>query len=84
MPFFVLLFGIGSYVAHAATIDSQLDFGSTGQEVTDLQTYLSTNINWYPSGLVTGYFGSLTQGGVQKFQTAEGIVSSGSPSSLPM
>ncbi|MDD2657859.1 MAG: fibronectin type III domain-containing protein [Candidatus Pacebacteria bacterium] len=76
---FVFTFSVGAYAAHAATIDTQLDFGSRGQEVTDLQTYLSTNINWYPSQLVTGYFGSLTQGGVQKFQTSEGIVSSGSP-----
>ncbi len=78
---FVLTFAVSTYVAHAATIDTQLDFGSRGQEVIDLQTYLSTNINWYPSGLVTGYFGSLTQGGVQKFQTSEGIVSSGTPAS---
>lgn len=78
---FVFTFAVGAYAAHAATIDTQLDFGSRGQEVTDLQTYLSTNINWYPSGLVTGYFGSLTQGGVQKFQTSEGIVSSGTPAS---
>lgn len=78
---FVLTFAVGTYAASAATIDAQLDFGSQGQEVTDLQTYLSTNINWYPSGLVTGYFGSLTQGGVQKFQTSEGIVSSGTPAS---
>jgi peptidoglycan hydrolase-like protein with peptidoglycan-binding domain len=76
--FFVLSFSVVS-LAQAATIDTQLDFGSRGQEVTDLQNYLSTNINWYPSGLVTGYFGVLTQGGVQKFQTSEGIVSSGSP-----
>jgi len=79
--FFILSLGFGSVAVHAATIDTQLDFGSKGQEVIDLQTYLSTNINWYPSRLVTGYFGSLTQGGVQKFQTSEGIVSSGSPAS---
>jgi peptidoglycan hydrolase-like protein with peptidoglycan-binding domain len=77
--FFVLLFGIGSLSAHAATISRQLDLGSTGQDVSTLQTYLSTNANWYPSGLVTGYFGNLTQGGVQKFQTAQGIVTSGTP-----
>ncbi|MFA6414463.1 MAG: fibronectin type III domain-containing protein [Candidatus Paceibacterota bacterium] len=78
---FVFTFAVGAYAANAATIDTQLDLGSQGQEVTDLQNYLSTNINWYPSGLVTGYFGNLTQGGVQKFQTSEGIVSSGTPSS---
>ncbi|HUX80942.1 MAG TPA: peptidoglycan-binding domain-containing protein [Candidatus Paceibacterota bacterium] len=77
--FFVLSFSIAS-LAHAATITSQLDIGSTGPDVTTLQTYLSGNINWYPSGLITGYYGSLTEGGVEKFQTSEGIVSSGSPS----
>ncbi len=62
-----------------AMIDRQLDFGSTGSEVTELQTYLSTNANIYPSGLVTGYFGALTQAGVERFQTAQGIVSGGTP-----
>jgi peptidoglycan hydrolase-like protein with peptidoglycan-binding domain len=77
--FFVLSFGVGSQAAFAATIDTQLDFGSTGQEVRDLQTYLSTNVSLYPSGLVTGYFGALTRAGVERFQTVQGIVSSGTP-----
>lgn len=78
---FVFTFAVGAYTTHAATIDTKLDFGSRGQEVIDLQTYLSTNTDWYASGLVTGYFGNMTQGGVQKFQTSEGIVSSGTPAS---
>ncbi len=77
--FFVLSFSVAA-LAHAATITSQLDVGSTGPNVTTLQTYLSGNINWYPSGLITAYYGSLTEGGVRMFQTSEGIVSSGSPS----
>lgn len=71
--------GLGTSFAYAATISTQLDIGSTGQEVTDLQTYLASNSSLYPSGLVTGYFGALTQAGVQRFQAAQGIVSSGSP-----
>ena len=70
------LFGIQS--AYAA-ITSSLDFGSRGSQVTELQTYLATNPDIYPSGLVTGYFGSLTQVGVQKFQVAQDIVSNGTP-----
>lgn len=70
------LFGIQSAYA---VITSQLDFGDRGSEVTELQTYLATNASIYPSGLVTGYFGPLTQAGVQKFQTAQGIVSAGTP-----
>jgi len=62
-----------------ALISSQLDLGDQGGEVTELQTYLSSNANLYPSGLVTGYFGQLTKAGVERFQTVEGIVSSGTP-----
>lgn len=71
----LLSFGVAS-----AAITSTLDLGQSGSQVTELQTYLATDTNVYPSGLVTGYFGPLTQAGVQKFQIAQGIVSSGSPS----
>jgi len=71
-----MFFGVQSA---SALITSSLDFGSTGSQVTELQTYLATNASIYPSGLVTGYFGPLTQAGVQRFQVAQGIVSSGTP-----
>jgi peptidoglycan hydrolase-like protein with peptidoglycan-binding domain len=70
----LLSFGVAS-----ATITSSLDLGDKNSQVTELQTYLSTNSAIYPSGLVTGYFGGLTQAAVQRFQAAQGIVSSGSP-----
>lgn len=73
---FISLFGIQS--AHAAIV-SQLSLGSQGEQVTQLQTYLATNASIYPSGLITGYFGPLTQAAVQRFQAAQGIVSSGTP-----
>lgn len=62
-----------------AMITNYLDIGSRGEDVTELQTYLRANPNLYPSGLVTGYFGTLTEGGVEKFQVQQGIVSSGTP-----
>lgn len=77
--FLMISLSMGAYRAHAATISTSLDFGSRGQEVTDLQNYLAGFPALYPSGLVTGYFGSLTQAAVQRFQTEQGIVSSGSP-----
>lgn len=68
-----------SFSVASAAITTTLDIGQKGPQVTELQTYLSTNSNFYPSGLITGYFGSLTQGGVERFQTSYGIVSSGTP-----
>lgn len=73
--------GLGAFGIQSAfaTINSSLDFGSTGSQVTELQTYLATNASIYPSGLITGFFGPLTRAAVERFQTAQGIVSSGSP-----
>jgi peptidoglycan hydrolase-like protein with peptidoglycan-binding domain len=42
-------------------------------DVTSLQTFLSATPAWYPSGLVTGYYGSLTTAGVTAFQTANNL-----------
>ncbi len=69
-----------SFSVASAAITSTLDLGASGSQVTELQTYLATDTNIYPAGLVTGYFGPLTQAAVQRFQAAQGIVSSGSPS----
>ncbi len=64
--------------AHALIVSS-LDLGSSGAEVNELQTYLAKDTALYPEGLITGYFGALTEAAVQRFQTREGIVSSGTP-----
>lgn len=72
----VSFFGVQS--AHAM-ITSQLDLGDRGGEVSELQTYLAQTASIYPEGLVTGYFGQLTKAGVERFQTAYGIISQGTP-----
>ncbi len=74
----VFMLGL-AYTANAAMLYRQLDSGMSGSDVSDLQTYLGSDSAIYPSGLVTGYFGQLTKGGVEKFQTAQGIVNSGTP-----
>ncbi|MFA6214973.1 MAG: sortase [Patescibacteria group bacterium] len=74
--FFVLFIGIQNA---SATITSQLDFGSSGSDVVELQAYLATNADIYPSGFITGCFDSLTQSAMQKFQTAQRIVFNGTP-----
>lgn len=75
----VFALGVGIPFAHAAALTSTLDLGDRGANVTSLQTYLATNGSWYPQGLVTGYFGPLTQAAVERFQSAQGIVTSGTP-----
>jgi peptidoglycan hydrolase-like protein with peptidoglycan-binding domain len=53
-----------------------LSVGSTGADVTALQNRL-TQDGFY-SGPITGYFGSLTQAGVERFQSAHGLSQIGS------
>lgn len=63
--------------AFAATITSTLDIGTQNADVTTLQQAFAADSSIYPEGLVTGYFGSLTAAAVKRFQTQQGIVSSG-------
>lgn len=71
-----VVIGLGASTAFAA-ISSPIDFGTTSSQVTELQTYLASNSSIYPEGLITGYFGPLTRAAVQRFQSMQGIVSSG-------
>ncbi|MFA7201733.1 MAG: fibronectin type III domain-containing protein [Candidatus Paceibacterota bacterium] len=74
----ILIISLVGIQGAQAMITNQLDLGSTGSDVTEVQTYYSGDASIYPSGLITGYFGPLTQSATQKFQTMQGIVSSGS------
>ncbi len=54
--------------------------GSTGGDVSALQNFLkSQGSDVYPEGIVSGYFGSLTQKAVQKFQEKNGIAKPDDP-----
>lgn len=66
--------------AFAATISTPMSIGARGADVTTLQQTFAADSSIYPEGLVTGYFGSLSQSAVQRFQAKYGVVSSGSPS----
>lgn len=57
-----------------------LSMGASGSNVTCLQQILAADPSVYPEGMITGYFGALTQAAVQRFQAKNGIVSSGTPS----
>lgn len=56
-----------------ATITAQIEEGSTGDNVTRLQTFLAGDATIYPQGLITGYFGTLTKAAVIRFQARYGI-----------
>jgi peptidoglycan hydrolase-like protein with peptidoglycan-binding domain len=71
---FLLLLPAG---AHAAQITRQLDLGMSNADVTSLQTFLASDSSIYPSGTISGYFGSLTAAAVSRFQKANGLAAVG-------
>ncbi|MDO8490257.1 MAG: peptidoglycan-binding protein, partial [bacterium] len=58
-------------------ITKTLRRGMTDEEVKKLQEFLSMMPEIYPEGLVTGYFGPLTEKAVKKWQEGNGIESVG-------
>lgn len=68
----VLTSFLGIHSAQAA-ITAELELGSRGGEVTELQQFLATNAKIYPEGIVSGYFGALTKAAVIQFQVAYDI-----------
>ena len=72
----VLAFSLFAGLAHGATfaqINSQLEFGSRGNDVISLQTFLASNSNIYPEGIISGYYGTLTKRAVTQFQLHYGL-----------
>lgn len=74
----VVLSVLAIYTSSAAALNgligSSLRVGSTGPEVTTLQSFLANSHDIYPRGLVTGYYGPLTQAAIKQLQVAYGIV----------
>lgn len=71
-----LIFLASTGIADAA-ITRTLSFGARGNDVVELQTFLIDQ-ELLAADLATGYFGTITEAAVQKFQTSNNIVSSGS------
>lgn len=71
----------GSASALKTILTFTLRKGMRGDAVTELQIFLAKDKGIYPEGLITGYFGSLTESAVKRFQCARGIVCSGDPES---
>ncbi len=53
--------------------------GATGADVTRLQQFLAGDPSVYPEGIVSGYYGALTEKAVQRWQAKYNVVSSGTP-----
>lgn len=70
---FLAALSIAPSFAAAYTFTSYLARGSSGAAVRELQTLLKAYPDLYPEGLVTGYFGGLTELAVKKFQAKYGI-----------
>lgn len=60
-------------MAANAALYRELQVGSRGADVSELQTYLANDPSLYPQGLITGYYGSLTRAAVIRYQRANGI-----------
>ena len=58
-------------------LNRSLSRGKRGEDVEGLQKFLAQFPDIYPEGLTTGYFGSLTQRAVERFQEKTGIESVG-------
>src|SRR3989344_8261316 len=64
----------GTTVTTSTTFTQNLTVGSTGAEVTALQQVLVNGGHLVmPAGVAMGYFGSLTQAAVAKWQAANGV-----------
>ena len=56
-----------------ASLVQSLSLGSQGDQVKVLQAALAAEPGVYPEGLVTGYFGPLTEAAVKRFQEDNGL-----------
>lgn len=63
----------------SGSLNRTLSRGSSGSDVTLLQTFLITK-GYLAPGNAIGTYGALTEAAVKRFQSAMGIVSSGTPS----
>jgi len=71
------IFHIDTAQAKEGFLSRDLEIGETGEDVKLLQTWLATDKEIYPEGLITEYFGVLTEQAVKRYQESNDIVKSG-------
>jgi len=65
-------------MSNSYQFNRNLQFGNYGDDVSQLQSVLrAQGTDIYPEGLITSYFGSLTEKAVERFQVKYGIVNIG-------
>lgn len=69
----------GSAVSQCIALTRALKRGASGDDVSRLQAYLAQDTSVYPEQLITGFYGSLTELAVQRYQCKHGIVCEGTP-----
>ena len=74
-----VIFYIEPVQASEIFLNKDLEIGAKGEDVKLLQTWLAADKEIYSEGLITGYFGSLTEQAVKRYQVANGIVKAGTP-----
>ena len=61
------------------TATQTLQYGAQGAAVRELQAFLAQDPSVYPDAIMSGYYGTLTQSAVQRWQAKYGIVADGTP-----
>ncbi len=79
LVFVTPLFSFAAPLSTTTIFSHNLSRGMTSPEVSALQQCLKTDPSIYPEGIVSGYFGVLTEKAVQQFQIRTAIVFTGTP-----
>ena len=60
-------------------VSQHLSFGDSSEAVRKVQQFLASKPGIYPQGIVSGYYGALTEDAVRRWQAQQGIVATGTP-----
>jgi len=71
---------VTTFTSSCPQFERNLGYGMSGEDVASLQQFL-IRIDFLAAGNATGYFGPLTEEAVKRWQSQQGIVSSGDPAS---